>query len=94
MMEIVVLNIGNASVVFTVIGFLISLVQVKMNRGEVKLENLMTGAFAASTIPTGLILIICAFDQSLIQKLEGLNIYIAAAGLALLYLAYKTFRTE
>ena len=40
-----------------------------------RLENLVVGAFVASAIPTGLILLACAFDPSLLQRMSGLNVH-------------------
>ena len=54
-----------------------------------RLENLVVGAFVASAIPTGLILLACAFDPSLLQRMSGLNVHIAIAGLVLLYVSLK-----
>lgn len=82
--------INHATVIFGILGFLYTWYKLRKKLREVKLENLLIGAFTGSTIPTGLVLIWSAFDQSIILKLEGLNMHIAAAGLALLFIAYKS----
>ncbi len=83
-------NLPQISVIFGLLFFIIILIRLLVKREEVKLEKLLTGAFSGSTIPTGLALLLCAFDPSLIQHLEGLHIYIAVAGLALIFVAIKS----
>jgi hypothetical protein len=58
------------------------------------LESHMKKAAAAGTIPTALLLIWGAVDPSLISQLSGLNVPIAAAGLALLYISARTIFTK
>jgi hypothetical protein len=45
---------------------------------------------AAGAIPTALVLVYAGFDPSVLTKLSGVNVPIAAAGLSLLYLSLKT----
>lgn len=81
--------ISHATVLFGILGFIYTAIRLYRNKYEIKLETLLVGAFTGSTIPTGIILIWSAFNPSIIQQLEGINIHIAAAGLALLYIAYR-----
>lgn len=81
--------INHATVIFGIIGFVYTAIKLYKNKYEIKLEILLVGSFTGSTIPTGCILIWSAFNPSIIQELEGVNIHIAAAGLALLYIAYR-----
>jgi hypothetical protein len=53
------------------------------------LESHLAKAGAAGSIPTALLLIYGAVDPSIIGQLSGLNVWIAAAGLALLYISAK-----
>ncbi|RKZ92236.1 MAG: hypothetical protein DRR19_04830 [Candidatus Parabeggiatoa sp. nov. 1] len=49
------------------------------------LTRLLIGSFSASTIPTGLSLILCAlYGIKLIEHLKGVEIYIAFAGISLI----------
>lgn len=49
------------------------------------LTRLFIGSFSASTIPTGISLILCAFyDINLIRYMSGVEIYIALAGISLI----------
>src|SRR5947207_3021413 len=55
--------------------------------GRLRLEDLLSRSLAAGALPTGLVLIYCGFDPTLMGSLTGLNLHIAAAGLSLLYLS-------
>lgn len=51
------------------------------------LEDLIGRVFAASALPTAIVLLACAVDPKIIQSLQGLNVYIAAAGLVLFFVS-------
>jgi hypothetical protein len=51
------------------------------------LIRLLIGSLSASAIPTGLALIVCAFDLSLISSIKGVEIYVGFAGIALIFIA-------
>ena len=53
------------------------------------LDEIFIGAAAGSAIPTSLVLLYAAFVPNVIPTLRGLNVHIAAAGLALLFLAFR-----
>ncbi len=54
------------------------------------LKDMLGKALAASTIPTGVLLLVCAFTPSLLQNLNELNyFYIAVGGLVMLFLAWE-----
>ena len=55
------------------------------------LEDLLSKTFSAAALPLGVILIIAAFDNSLLVSLQGFSIHIAVAGLAVLYISIKAF---
>lgn len=78
-----------ASVALFIFGFVLTFIARKTKKQSINLEILLPKAIAASSIPTGLLLLVCAFNPGLLQNLAGLNIYIAASGLALLYLSYE-----
>ena len=78
-----------ASVALFIIGFVLTFAVRKTKKQPVNLEILLLKAIATSSIPAALLLLLCAFNPGLLQNLTGLNIYIAAGGLALLYLSYE-----
>jgi hypothetical protein len=79
-----------ASVSLAVLTFVVG-VGVDLYRGKGSgLEDHLIKAVAAGTIPTAVVLIYGAFNPSIIAQLSGLNVAIAAAGLALLYISIKT----
>ncbi len=52
------------------------------------LTRLLIGSFSASTIPTGVSLVLCAFTNMIyIKHLSGVEIYIAFAGISLISIA-------
>jgi hypothetical protein len=77
-------SVGAGVVVF-VFMWMLNLLKDRQN----KLEDLLRKALAASAIPPGLVLIFCAHKPELITKLREPNIYIAVAGLALIYISIK-----
>jgi hypothetical protein len=60
------------------------------NMKKIGLEDIINQAFTASSIPTGLVLIQTAFVPTNLQKLDDVNIHIATAGIALLYISIKS----
>ena len=78
-----------ASVASAILTFFIVLIVKRVEGQSIHLDDLITRALSASAIPTGLLLIACAFYPSLLARLTGLNIYIAVAGLTLLFVACK-----
>ena len=70
-----------AIVAFFILGFVLTFVARKAKKQPINLEILFLKAFAASSLPTGLLLLVCAFNPGLLQQLTGLNIYIAPGGL-------------
>lgn len=64
------------------------------NEKKSNLSDLMVVGVGGSSVPTGIALIYCSFDPSQITKLSDVGIYIAFAGLALLYIAIVTFKEK
>ncbi len=60
-----------------------------LSRQRSQLDDLISRSLAGSAIPTGLILLLCAFKPDLLLSLEGLNMYIAAAGLVLIFVSCR-----
>lgn len=63
-----------------------------LKKEPMSLDKLLTPAMAAATIPTGMALIICAFSPSNVSKLESINVHLAIAGIALIFLAVHTIK--
>lgn len=80
--------VSGSSVILAILAFTITLLINRLKSWKNSLQKLLIISLAASSIPTGIILILCAFDLTLINRLEGLNVHIAAAGLALLYIVF------
>lgn len=81
-------QIGIASVLVTIIAFVIALVYFKSKNINITLQDLMVRSLSASSLPTALVILACAIDTSLLSKLGGLlQVYIALAGLSLAYIS-------
>ncbi len=89
-------NLFNAvSVGAGVVVFVVLVARNAIQKRDARLENILAKVLVASSFPTGVALFLCAFNPSLIAQLIGLNIHIALAGMALLYISGRTlFRSE
>ncbi|HEX2205423.1 MAG TPA: hypothetical protein VHG91_19085 [Longimicrobium sp.] len=56
---------------------------------DLPLDGLLSRVFAGSSIPTGVLLVICAFDDAVLAQANEIGLYVAAAGLTLIYLSLK-----
>jgi hypothetical protein len=87
-------NIHSLTVIFGLLAFAGIYISNRIRGKTNHLDDLLMRMLSASAIPTGLLLLLCAFDTTLLQKIEGLNIYIALAGLALIYVSLKAVFTN
>lgn len=58
------------------------------------LEDVFTVGITASSFPSGFLFIASAFDSSLLVKVSEAPVYIAFAGIAVLFIAVKTVREK
>jgi len=82
-------SLAQVTVGFALLGGVIALLRHRGNPTKLTLETVLGSLLAASSIPSGLFLLGCAFDSSLIKHLSDLGLYLAAAGVALLYVSIK-----
>ncbi|HHE0351109.1 hypothetical protein [Vibrio alginolyticus] len=54
-----------------------------------RLETAVSNALAASSIPMGITLTVAGFDPTIVNQLEGLNIYFTLAGISLLFVTFR-----
>ena len=66
---------------------LVAFVILLFKKNKTNLGQTLIIVFSASAIPTGIALLFCSLKPSIISNLQGINIHIAAAGIALLYLS-------
>jgi|GEM_PF-3683776 len=85
-------KINEISVSFLLLIAIIYAIKRLLNSEPLALDGLLTPAMSAATIPTGFALIICAFSPSNVSKLESINVHLAIAGVALIFLAIHTIR--
>ena len=78
-----------SSVSLAILAFLGGVAWDFKNKTSTALEVHLARAGAGGAIPTALVLILCAFRPEILSQLTGLNVPIAAAGLALLYISVK-----
>jgi len=58
------------------------------------LAELFVVGVAGSSLPTAILMVYGAFDTAVIQKLADSHVYIAFAGLSLLYITYATVKEK
>lgn len=76
----------------TIVTFILMLYKNHRAGVTASLETLLVPAFSAAALPTGVALLMCAFDTNLLQKLTDYNVHIAVSGLALLYVSVSALR--
>jgi hypothetical protein len=85
-------HVNEISVSFLLIISVFHIIRSFLKDETMTLDKLLTPAMAAATIPTGIALIICAFSPSNVSKLESINVHLAIAGIALIFLAIHTIK--
>jgi hypothetical protein len=73
--------------------FFYLVIQQYRSSNQVNLEELVIRAISAGGIPPAVVLLVYAFKLDRHSQLNGFNIYIAVAGLVLLYISVKKFVT-
>ena len=86
-------KVNIASVTFALLGVILCILLNLKDLNSIRLETIITFAMASSAIPMGIILVFSGFYPTLLQELNGLNIYYSLAGLSLLFVSIKTFFT-
>ena len=82
--------VTKASVSLAILAFIAGILLDYRRKVGAALETHLARLSAAGAVPTALVLVYAAFEPSIIAHLAGLNVPIAAAGLALLYISVKT----
>ena len=83
-------HLNQACVACSIIVFVWALISGRRNgRSPLRLDKILAKALAGSALPTGIVLLICAFQPELVKELTDLHIHLAAAGLALLYISFQ-----
>jgi hypothetical protein len=77
------------TVAFAVGGAAFFLLKHRSNPRGRTLEATLAKLLAASAVPTGIWLLGCAFDASLLAAVQDAGLYMAAAGISLLFVALK-----
>lgn len=81
---IILLSVGAGIAVF--------ISNLYMNRKygrETSLDSLIVKVLSAFSIPPGFLLLYCAFNPDLIIQLGWLRVYIAIAGMVVIFIAFK-----
>lgn len=84
------LYVTNATILTVIVTFVVTIIVNFIGKKENRLDDLLVRGLSGSAIPTGIVLLFCAFKPSLIESLQGLNVHIAAAGMVLLFVSIKT----
>jgi hypothetical protein len=81
------MSVGAALIVF-----LLSLWRNRSKGVAHSLEDLLVKMFSGSVIPVGAYLVLCGLDSRLVGQVSNVGLYLAAAGLALLYTSVNAIR--
>lgn len=87
-------SLQQLSVGCAIICFLVVFIRNRYKGRATTLDVLLPKLLAGSAVPTGFFLLICAFEPTLVNKLTDLSLYLAAAGIALLYVSIKEIISE
>lgn len=74
--------------------FVIFLIFKLYKRQNCELYDLMVVGFTGGSVPTGCLLVYSAFDATAMSKLSDAPMYIAFAGLAVLYIAVMSIKEK
>lgn len=80
-------TLAQLTVLCALLGGASTIVRNRKTPQQISLEGVVGHLLAASSIPPSLFLLGCAFNPSLAAQLEELGLYLAAAAVALLYIA-------
>jgi len=70
-----------------IVAFFCVLLRNRRSSQPIDLADLVNRSLAASMIPVGITLLVCAFEPGILSQLDGFGIYIAVAGLVLIYIS-------
>lgn len=88
------LSVGLASVAFICL-WARQLILVRNGKiNELNFSSLASGSLSVATVPTGIALVLCAFDTSLLPRLSDLHLHIWVAGAAIFFLGITSFISE
>ena len=90
MLELFFKYLNEVSVSLMLVFILVYICRCLVDHRTVSLEGMLMPAMSAASLPAGVALIICAFSPSYVSKLESINVYLAMAGIALLYFAIQS----
>lgn len=77
--------------------FLLTLIVNCFNGKEHNLQDLLVVGVTGSSVPTGLLLMVGAFDKNVLRQLiesNLANVYIALAGAGMVFVFYQTLREK
>ncbi|HCE3314833.1 TPA: hypothetical protein NG567_004544 [Vibrio parahaemolyticus] len=79
---------------FSLLAVLLFICCKAYQKKKIEFIDIFVVGTAGSSAPSGLLLIYAAFDQSIVSKISDSNVYIAFAGIALLYVAALTVKDK
>lgn len=83
-------NLNSLRTAFMIVGFF----SAWLYNRSTELGHLTAVSLAAAVIPTGVSLLIVAFDTGRIDNLDFLGFHLALAGLSLLYVSWKGIHSQ
>jgi hypothetical protein len=84
-------SLGQATIGAGIGSSLVAFTQGLRRHENLKLDVIIAKTLAGSALPTGLYLVVCAFDPDRVKTLADIGLYLLAAGVALLYVSIVPF---
>jgi hypothetical protein len=78
-----------AAVAAGLLGFLLVIVLAWLGRRTLALDNAVHCALAASAVPPGVALMLCAFDPAFLARMSDIGVYLAVAAAVLIWVSLK-----
>lgn len=82
------------TIIFGILAFVLALlVSWRLGRRS-SLSRLLGASMGASAIPIGVVFIYCAFDPTALAEISNASIYVALAGLAVIFVGCRSFAEQ
>lgn len=89
MIDYLLANVGNASSLMFIGAFIACILFDRLSGRAIELERAIVRGVSMASAPTGAAFLVCAFQPTFIQKLEGASLNFALAGAVILFISVK-----
>lgn len=93
-MEFFFSHLNQFSVGFFLFFFIVISVRKRLLGQTNNLESIIGNSLSFAAVPTAIALILCAFNEELINKISGLNLHLSVSGMVLLAIAFRVIEND